>query len=1305
MRATRPVRNKLRGGTATALFRISNGARALLIFSYGLFSIAAQALLFREFISTFEGNDISVGIFFGTWFLWVGLAAILVNKFQTVADTLLKHIEFLFLCYLPAFILQAVLIIQARELVGVEPYELLSIPTILLLSIVINAPVSTITGMLFPLACRWIQQEQKLPVSRVYIIEAVGSLFGGLCVTVLLGSGIGSATIFFMLAFIVSLSVFCVQLAKARRWIWAVVPACALVCLIAGADKVLTQQMQFIKWGKLLPEEALAGSFQTAQADYLYGVYQGQWVAVREGSTCEVLPDESSAGRIAAIGLCQNPDAERVLVVGSGLGLCYKFLQLPQTQTITWAHCDVEYVQRVERFIPPEFKTTDDRLEASAYDARSLLAEKKRFYDIVNINLPDATSSVLNRYYTLEFYRQIKEALRPGGVLQVRIAGGENIMGTELTNLGASTKLTLEKVFSHLVLTPGEDTWFIVSDSNNLTGNPGTLRDRFASIQGGSDVYSPEALLSVYLPDRAAAALENYSNADLPKELLINRDSRPLTHLYSLLLAAKQSEAPTATFIKHLVLSGPLAFAVPILVLIALRILYILKTTQQGGKSSFDSTFLIFSAGWLGIGVVIVLMYLYQTRYGSLYLHIGIISSVFMVGLTIGASLIRYLLVSERKIQPPILLFAVILVHSLILGTIAFWPAEQWTHPIFAIAFILCGLCTGSYFPLAARELADSGFETGQASSKLEMADHLGASAGGVLTSLIFVPILGTKLTLFVFILFILANTPTALFRIYKPEKICIIDATHFRLRRFGYILFGIGACVVLCSNLLAEAGAKLRPSLPQYAAQALAGEMSIEKESTVLRDSNRKINYFKARDANDKPAGYVLSSEDLAPEVRGFGGKMNLAIYVDTAGKLIDFHIIRSNETPVYLGLLSQRDANDVAWYDCLNGCKLFQLQPFENVHSVTGATVSSEAILSALETSAHRFAGQILGQPLETKLKEKTRFANLTDIHGIYLIGAFALALIVIYYGCFWSRLAVLCLNLVVGGIILNTQYSSEQMASILSLQTPAPGLSAAFLLAIGIPLLIILFGNIFCGYICPFGALQELLGYIIPERFKPTISIETMQKARFIKYGILFVITIVFFFSRNRTTLAADPLISIFNSRFWQLSIMLIAAIALVGSIFYTRFWCRYLCAVGAFLSLFNNVAILKRHLPAKKFGSCEFGLTGKDQMDCLYCDRCRFQAKSAVKKEHLSRRPNAAAKLQGRYFIVGVLVLAILLSTVSVSRFLQVVGASFGQSTVTQSGGGEPRDVDMQRIRKMIEQNRLSDQEAEFYKKLE
>jgi len=1401
-------------------------SRAFLIFSYGLFTITAQSLLFREFITTFEGNDISVGIFFGTWFLWVALGAALVYRAKTFAEKLLKNIEFLLLAFLPAFILEWILIVQARELAGVESYALLSIRAILLLSIVINAPVSIITGLFFPIACRWIRpvrnpittdytdftddnpdqkhvvsngvkQEASFAVSRVYIIEAAGSFLGGTGATILLGLGVSSARIFFILAFILSLSIVWVRLIKARRWAWIFVPVFILVSLVAGADNYLSQQIRIIKWNKLLPQGRLKGSFQTAQAEYLYGDYQGQWVAIRQSSTCEVLPDKESAGRIAAIGLCQNPDAKSILVIGTGLGLCRQLLRLPQIETVTWAHCDNGYVQKINTFIPEKFRINDKRFQAETSDIRSLLNEKKKYpvlsrglshplwevegYDIAIINLPDATSSVLNRYYTLEFYSQIKEVLRPNGVLAVRVAGGENVMGTELINLGASTKLTLQNVFSHLVLIPGEDTWFIASDSESLTGRPGILRDRFEAIEGGVDVFPPQALLSVYLPDKADAALKKYAGADLPESLLINRDAKPLTHLYSLLLTAKQSGASVTRLVKYLALTGPVVFVVPILVFVILRIIYVsscvpsaalrtgvrrasprlrsgqayenlntIRNTQYAIRNmSFDSSFLIFSAGLVGIGVVIVLMYIYQTHFGSLYLYIGIISSLFMVGLTAGAILSSYFVGTLKRTSYLVsLVFAVVIAHALILAAIAFWPdqsAAGGTHLTFAIVFVSCGVFAGCYFPLVAKLLSSSAFETGQIGSKLETADHIGASVGGLFTGLVLVPVLGTKVTFFVFMLLLLTNVPLFALRMYKPKGLdsasspragFVIADVKFQMRRLGYILFGVGLSVIICSNLLSYVSARLSPSLPLHSAQALAGDLHLEHstgslsgKSAVLNDPTgrtQNINYFTVSNAHNELTGYIFSSEELAPEVRGFGGKINLAIYVDPNGTLIDFHIIRSSETPAYLEMLR-------GWCELLNGRHLFETQPFANVDAVTGATISSKAILSALESSGHRFAAQILDQSRKPASAQRTHLANyLPDTNGIYLITVSVLALIVTYRGGFWSRLTVLVLTLVIGGFVLNAQYSSEQIATILSLHVPAIRLSGAFLSVVGIPLLVILFGNIYCGYICPFGAAQELLSYIVPQRFKHPITVDNMRKARFIKYVVLFVLIIAFFVSRNRTTLAADPLISFFNLRFWSAIgglMLVVVMLALIGSVFYTRFWCRYLCPAGAFLSLLNNIVVLRRFLPAKRFAKCEFGLTARDHLDCIYCDRCRYKRQKPVlsevegtedrKQKTEDRRQNAVMqyarrktqyeiapfKLLSRYFVVVVLIIGILISAVSISRFLQVTPSSLSQPAASISSGGQPRDVDLQRVRRLIEQKRLSDREAEFYKKME
>ena len=1313
-------------------------ARTFVLFSFGVFAISAQSLLFREFITTFEGNDISVGIFFSSWFLWVGAAATLVGKSRFITDRLTNYIELLFLCYLPAFALQFVLIVRARELAGLESYALWSFRDILLTSFLVNAPVSIVTGLFFPTACRWIRGAYA--VSIVYVIEAVGSFLGGVGVTLLLWHGAESTTIFLILAIIVSVSVFMVRLAHllskpstAAKAICALSflgPAVLVLLLASGTNKALSSYVQGAKWKGLLPEDVPAGSFRTSQAEYLYGDYQGQWVVLREGSTCEALPDKATAGQIAATSLCQNPKAESVVVVGSGLGLCGQFLSIPQIKNVTWAHTDPEYAHRIDTFIPVEYRINDNRFIRLDGDIRAMLAENLHTYDIVVVNLPDATSSILNRYYTVEFYNQIKRSLKSGGILAVRVTAGENIMGTELINLGASIRLTLKRVFKQLVLTPGEQTWFIASDSEDLTSDPATLRDRFQSIEGSETVFPPEGLLSVYLPDRAAGALESYSHADLPADLLINCDSRPLTYLYSLLLTAKRSGAPLSRVVKLLTLAGPSVFLIPVLILVVLRLTYVMRAERGAGKSGFDSSLLVFLGGAVAIGTVIVLMYMYQTYFGSLYLHIGIISSVFMVGLTITATVTGIVLSrtgTEHNISrypPESVLLVTVVIHALILAAIAFLPREVWAHTgiaavwesgrlLFATAFLFCGLCAGCYFPIAARKLADCGLETGQTGSKLETADHIGAAAGGVATSLILVPVLGTKTTLLVFMAVMLANIPPALLALLRPHRLSFAEKPWLIFRRLGYVFFGVVVTVVICSNVLARAGARLMSSLPEQTARALAGELSLHEVSIVPESLAKKTHYYNVRriDPNDTElAGYIFSSADFAPDVRGFGGKINLAIHVDAAFNLVDFQVVRSNETPSYLKLLDD-------WREGLRARNLLKRDSLSGIDAVSGATVTSQAILLALGDSANTFARDILGVSTGADLPiYRPASKYIPNTHAVYLLGTVAFAFIVIYFGGSRSRLIVLATTCVAGGFLLNVQYSTEQIATVLSLQIPAVGLSGAFLLAVGIPILVAVFGNIYCGYICPFGAAQELLSYIIPQRFRRPLSIEEMRKARFVKYAILSLLIAAFFVSRDKTTLLADPLINVFRIQFslsdirwptlhWRSFPPLILAFILACSVLYTRFWCRYLCPAGAFLSLFNKVAILRRLLPIKKFGRCEFGLTVKDQLDCIYCDRCRYQVITPTKPMRLIRTDDMKLALPSRSLLLIALTLAVLISAMSINRLIAVIPAHKDYAVSSVSSGGQPRDVDLQRIKDLIRDKKLSDREAEFYRKLD
>ena len=219
-------------------------ARALLIFSYGLFTIGVQTLLFREFTTAFEGNDISVGVFFGAWFLWIGLGAVLVRRWNRLADWLVCHVESLFLLYLPAFVGQLLLIVHVRDLAGIAAYDLMSVPAIILWALVVNAPVSLVTGVLFPVACRWIEQTDTFPISRVYVLEAAGSFAGGLAVTALLACHVPARGCSPCFPLYCSSPAASRTFRKAGGYVSLVLAVLSVVCVATGADGFLAQRLR-----------------------------------------------------------------------------------------------------------------------------------------------------------------------------------------------------------------------------------------------------------------------------------------------------------------------------------------------------------------------------------------------------------------------------------------------------------------------------------------------------------------------------------------------------------------------------------------------------------------------------------------------------------------------------------------------------------------------------------------------------------------------------------------------------------------------------------------------------------------------------------------------------------------------------------------------------------------------------------------------------------------------------------------------------------------------------------------------------
>lgn len=173
-------------------------------------------------------------------------------------------------------------------------------------------------------------------------------------------------------------------------------------------------------------------------------------------------------------------------------------------------------------------------------------------------------------------------------------------------------------------------------------------------------------------------------------------------------------------------------------------------------------------------------------------------------------------------------------------------------------------------------------------------------------------------------------------------------------------------------------------------------------------------------------------------------------------------------------------------------------------------------------------------------------------------------------------------------------------------------------------------VLVGRFICGWLCLFGLIQELL-YMIPT---PKITVkENIDKIlRFAKYFFLFgfcILAMVFLRDRYDMSLpyfckyicpigmleGGIPLVVLNKAMraavgflyIWKLSILLLTIIL---SIIIYRPFCKYICPLGAFYSLFQKISFLR--LEVKKD-------------ECIDCGKCLKTCKMQVNP---AKNPNSA-----------------------------------------------------------------------------
>lgn len=192
-----------------------------------------------------------------------------------------------------------------------------------------------------------------------------------------------------------------------------------------------------------------------------------------------------------------------------------------------------------------------------------------------------------------------------------------------------------------------------------------------------------------------------------------------------------------------------------------------------------------------------------------------------------------------------------------------------------------------------------------------------------------------------------------------------------------------------------------------------------------------------------------------------------------------------------------------------------------------------------------------------------------------------------------------------------------SITNLFSVVEWHFPVVRYNLAWYLFIGFTLVsTILWGRLYCGRVCAFGALTQLMDAALPARWRLTVPRAIERRAAWIKFALLAV-TLAYFVATK------DMRIYRYVEPFWMFGLFETwplwtgLGVLLVATVFVRNLYCRFLCPVGAFLGLLSYATIFRiarwRECRTCRIcqKACEWGAIDGPRIlvtECVRCDDC-------------------------------------------------------------------------------------------------
>lgn len=667
----------------------------------GLTSILMQIIVLRRLLTVFSGNELDIGITLSIWLIVVGLGSWFGFRHRTpkafplsfIIIGLLVQPTVLFTEFIP-------------RIFSVQLGEAISLPIILIATTASLLPLCFSLGSQFPLAVVFLSNN----TSRTYEFEAAGASLGGVLFTFFFAGRLTA----FELATIIALFNIVIAyflLRNPRILLLLIVP----VLFHLGGDRI--RNMAFpTEFNVLARMESKSGEITVTESHGQTNMYVG-------GQYHFSYPDVQHEEMTAHVPMTLHALPQQVLVIGGSPAVVREFLKYPLNR-IDFVETDTGIVRTSLGLLTSEDQELlqQDRVRIHALDARKFIKTRaESVYDLVVFNLPEPATASINRFYSIEFLQELKKTMKPGAVLSMRLPISFGYISRSVQLANGSIYFTLKQVFERVALS-SEESGFLFASSTDLNVLPGILSSRFKTRNIKTSSFYPAQFQDLFDPLKMRMVQERFASVKTA-----NSDSRPIAYLYNLMIWSEVFGG--RPLVALLSLTGPMAMVVVMIILVVL--------TAGVWRKKQAIAYAMFTTGFFGMTMTIVVLLAYQAACGFVYEALGLLSALFMGGGAMGAALARRGGHPHRMVK--------LLEISAILAAVVSPLFFSHEFLFYALSF-LCGIIGGMQFSSLSLFSALQG--TPHSAGRLYAIDLFGSFLGALVPAVALVPLFGIENTL-----------------------------------------------------------------------------------------------------------------------------------------------------------------------------------------------------------------------------------------------------------------------------------------------------------------------------------------------------------------------------------------------------------------------------------------------------------------------------------------------------------------------------------------------------------------------------